>query len=156
MKPLSEKRLKTFQDRILKTSYCWIWKGTVNKRWGYGYFRDGEKLQRAHRVSWFITHGELPRDTHVLHKCDNRLCVNPEHLYLGTQKDNMGDRKRRGKYHDQKGEMNYGAKLSTLTTKLIRRLWDKDKYTQVELAKKFNTDQSNISLIVNHKSRVYG
>lgn len=70
---------------------CHIWVASTNKN-GYGVLRthDGYTLL-AHRFAWELVHGEIPAGMLVLHRCDNRQCVNPDHLYLGTHKDNMRD-----------------------------------------------------------------
>jgi len=79
---------------------CWEWQGACNKKLGYGILvitDMGE--QYAHRVSWKIANGEIPDGMHVLHKCDNKRCVKPSHLYLGTQADNVRDRGNRHLYY---------------------------------------------------------
>lgn len=73
---------------------CWLWTGgTYKTRGGYGQFRG----MRAHRFSYLINIGEIVNDLYVLHKCDNVLCVNPDHLFLGTPQDNMTDKKQKGR-----------------------------------------------------------
>lgn len=95
--------LERFFSKVRKTPTCWLWVGA--KLWsGHGKFLlchvDGKScFQGAHRCSWWIEYGDIPSGLGVLHKCDNPSCVNPEHLFLGTQKDNMRDmdnKKRRG------------------------------------------------------------
>jgi hypothetical protein len=75
---------------------CWQWKGAANDS-GYGYFGFEGKMQLAHRVSYQIFNGGIAPGLHVCHSCDNRLCVRPDHLWLGTAKNNMNDRDAKGR-----------------------------------------------------------
>ena len=79
---------------------CWLWNKVPNE-WGYGQFRrggvQGGKMEYAHRISWEFHRGPIPKGMHALHTCDVRLCVNPNHLYLGTNQDNINDKMRRGR-----------------------------------------------------------
>jgi hypothetical protein len=73
---------------------CWIWNGYITPN-GYGQTRIGgrnSKAIQAHRLSWLVNFGEIPKDMHILHKCDNRPCCNPNHLFIGTNLDNILDR----------------------------------------------------------------
>jgi hypothetical protein len=91
---------------------CWLWMGGTNV-WGYGIISLGRKSEgaaSAHRVSYKLHKGD-PGKLHVLHRCDNRLCVNPDHLFLGTCKDNMQDKVAKGRQQDQKGEKGNNAVL---------------------------------------------
>lgn len=97
-----------FWDSVDRSGECWIWKGSTN-RLGYGWFWWNGKNQRAHRVAWELTHGPISDDLFVLHDCDTPECVNPAHLYLGTQADNMRDKVSRDR--QTKGEQVSTAKL---------------------------------------------
>jgi hypothetical protein len=87
-----------FWGKVDKTDKCWIWIGGKAK--GYGKIRlgpeDGNRLVAAHKASFEIRSGPIPDGMHVLHNCDNRACVNPDHLYLGSELDNARDRVQRG------------------------------------------------------------
>lgn len=69
---------------------CWEWTGGTSR--GYGKLKFGCITLTAHKVSWFLLHGLVPKGKLVLHKCDNRSCMNPKHLYIGTHSDNMHDK----------------------------------------------------------------
>lgn len=88
---------RRFDEKVKfgKSDECWEWLG-----WrldGYGRMRWRGRVQGAHRVSWFLMYGEIPDGMLVLHHCDNRGCVNPDHLFLGTNQDNIDDRERKGR-----------------------------------------------------------
>lgn len=77
---------------------CWEW--TANTGRGYGMFWFGKIPMVAHRVSWMMLRGHIPEGKLVLHKCDNRRCVNPNHLFIGTQSDNVCDMHSKGREGD--------------------------------------------------------
>lgn len=81
---------------IGKDDDCWIWRGARLPR-GYGHITWRMKTESAHRVAWRIAFGDIPGDLHVLHRCDNPSCVNPNHLWLGTASDNIKDGVRKGR-----------------------------------------------------------
>jgi hypothetical protein len=81
--------MKRFWDKVEKTENCWFWTAGGRGK-GYGAIKVNGKLYDAHRVVWFLTYGKWPQKF-VLHRCNNRSCVNPDHLYEGTQKENVRD-----------------------------------------------------------------
>lgn len=112
-------------------SGCWLWAGpSFEKRGGYGCFtmrRAGIVQQRAHRVSWALYKGNIPAGSHVLHRCDNTACVNPDHLFLGDQCGNMTDKVHKGR--QDRGEAHGMAKLTEEEAIAIRN--DVRKYRDI-------------------------
>jgi hypothetical protein len=87
---ITHKVEKRFWEKVEKTESCWIWKSPANCS-GYGVIKIDGINRTAHRVSYAIKHGKIPENLFILHKCHNRKCVNPDHLYSGTQMDNVKD-----------------------------------------------------------------
>lgn len=89
VKPFHPNWYGSFWAKVEKTPTCWLWKGSVSQGYGATYFRG--HLTRAHRASWIMANGEIPKGKIACHKCDVPLCVNPDHIFIGTHKDNMQD-----------------------------------------------------------------
>lgn len=98
---------------------CWIWTGHLNGN-GYGRISVNGRNEQTHRVSWSIHRGPIPNGQHVLHHCDVRCCVNPDHLFLGTRADNMQDMIRKGRQRLVCGSANRLAKLTEADVSNIR------------------------------------
>jgi transcriptional regulator of aromatic amino acid metabolism len=121
---------------------CWNWKlSTIGK--GYGQLHVRHLKERfAHRVAYRAFKGDIPADTDVLHTCDNKLCVNPSHLFLGTKKDNAQDMKAKDRH--LYGELNTEAKLTEKQVLQIHRLYKAGGVSTYQLADRFGVSQSTI------------
>ncbi|CAB4219422.1 HNH nuclease [uncultured Caudovirales phage] len=124
-----------------KANLCWLWRGSKLTT-GYGCLKDSNKKTiRAHRFSWFLVNGAVPRGMDICHSCDVRLCVNPSHLFVGTRKDNMEDCSRKNR--NTSGSKSNFAKISEKDVIEII----KSSQPQVLLAAKYGVSQSNVSRI---------
>lgn len=123
---IDERRIPLFWAKVRRDPDCWEWTAATDVG-GYGVFQTGHRMSRAHRVSWIIANGPLPEGVLVLHRCDNRRCVRPDHLELGDQQRNVADMDRRGRrargYRvSRRGERHQAAKLSDEQVAAVRVL----------------------------------
>ena len=86
-----------FWAKVDKTESCWLWRASLSQD-GYGQFKLHGTMRRSHRVAWELVYGVVPNGLFVLHSCDNPPCVNPGHLFLGTNTDNMRDCAAKGRH----------------------------------------------------------
>lgn len=136
-----------FWTMVDKSGDCWLWLG--GKSQGYGYINLGyQKLRRAHRLAWELTNGPIPNGMCVLHKCDVRNCVRPEHLFLGTRVENVKDCMNKDRV--RRGENHRASKLTEDQVKEIRRLYGEGRL-QKELARLFRVHIMTISDVVRGK-----
>jgi hypothetical protein len=151
---------------------CWEWTGSTVD--GYGSLKFAGRAQRAHRVSWQIVHGPIPpgedlgpHGTCVLHTCDNRRCVRPDHLFLGSNKDNTHDKIAKGRSNHAvgdasgartcpdaypRGEAHCLAKLTDPQVRDIRARYSKGRVSQQSLATEYGVSQVVVSAIVRRKT----
>ncbi len=148
---------------------CWEWVGAMFWN-GYGQIWCGEKSLKAHRVSWELHNGPIPEGdgyhgTCVCHKCDNRKCVNPDHLFLGSHKDNVSDRNAKGRQARQMGSLCGASKLRESDVLAIREMLKRfpptlNKYSscagiQRFLARWFGVDSETVGDIYRNKTWVH-
>lgn len=139
---IDEKLLCRFYKRVNKTTSCWLWTGSKDPFYGMAYMNG--KHVKAHRLSWFIANGLIPCDVDVLHRCDVKSCVNPDHLFLGTHTDNMRDASAKGLL--PAGENSPKAKITNAQAQKIRELRAAG-LTFVELSKLFPVCRQSIGKI---------
>ena len=142
---LDERLLRSVQYEA--NTGCWLWAGAVDGK-GYGRLIERGKVLLAHRVSWMICHGAIPSGLCVCHRCDTPLCVNPAHLFLGTQRENIQDASR--KQRMPLGERQGNVKLKTADVIAIRELAHAG-VMQKDIAARFAIAQPTVSDIVRRK-----
>jgi HNH endonuclease len=122
--PVHQTLEQRFWSKVHKTDTCWIW---IAAKWpnGYGHFVLPTHHALAHRVAWELTHGPIPEGMYVLHNCpgqDNKACVNPQHLWLGTHQDNATDA-------IAKGQILRGTALTIIRQRSMSNKERHDKYS---------------------------
>lgn len=146
-------KIESLDDRMNKYSFinsetgCIEWSGFKNHD-GCGRISVGKRMEMAHRVSWESKNGTIPDGIQVLHKCDNRCCINPDHLFLGTQLDNMVDMNLKGRQVTQRGESSWHAKLTESDVRKIRN----DPRTTKQIAAVYGVGFASISKIKTRKT----
>lgn len=153
---MSKYTLESFIERLFigidrsDSNSCWIFKARTVDKDGYARIRQNYIYKRVHRASWELKNGKIPKGMLVCHKCDVRLCINPNHLFLGTQKDNMRDMVNKNQaINNRRGEKHNKAKLKesdVITIRELRKLGTPCR----KIAKIYKMDNSTIHDIVNY------
>ena len=131
---------------------CWNWTGAKLES-GYGRLKVGFRAKNATHISYAIANGEMPDGKIICHTCDNPSCVNPAHLFAGTQLDNIRDMHAKGRVGDvgAKGEANGRAKLNQAKADEIREIFSAGGISVSEIARRYGVSRSAINLILNGK-----
>ena len=136
---LTSKQVSSFCRNIAKANECWIWMGNVEAE-GYGTIEFKDSTYKAHRIAYYLHHGIDPGKQCVCHKCDNKVCINPNHLFLGSRADNNEDRDKKGRFIVLRGTQQGGSKLTEDDVRNIRR----STARQRDLATIYGVSQSTI------------
>lgn len=132
-----------FWNKVDRKGSCWNW--TASKlEGGYGQVVIDRKHYVAHRLCWEMVYGSIPKGYWVLHRCDNRACVRPSHLFLGTTQDNTLDRQLKWRTH--RGETHYAAKVTEKQVIAMRKLYDGGELS-AHIADRFGIDRRHGWLI---------
>lgn len=147
--------------RTVRSSGCWLWAGARTTN-GYGAIRVGGRMARAHRVAWELAYGPIPEGLDVLHRCDVPVCVNPSHLFLGTDSDNQLDASAKGRHgmkrHPERSSFKGrvistrgNAKLTQAQVREIRSL-GAGGWSVMVLAQRFSISESNVRAILSRET----
>jgi len=149
MKNITKEEKKKFWSKVDKTSGCWEWVGSkLNIRQSYGRVTIQNKSLLTHRVSYMFRYGDIPKGMCVCHSCDNPKCVRPSHLFLGTQRDNITDRCRKGRSSTVRGKDSPLSKLTENQVRRIRELYFTGKYTHRALSEKYRIGKTQVARII--------
>lgn len=143
----------SLKDKILENikinddTGCWEWQRSKDTK-GYGLTGWEGKLEKAHRMAYQAFVSKIPKGMCVLHKCDNRCCCNPKHLFLGTNKDNVDDRVRKGRSAKRHGENNPSVKLTAAEVAFLKDFLPLRAIPQKRVAEIFGVSNSAINKIL--------
>lgn len=130
---------------------CWPFAGADDAR-GYGVIGVGRKAVKAHRVAWEHHYGPIPNGLYVCHRCDNRACWNPAHLFLGTARDNFTDMVAKGRHRPGAGERHHLAKLTEDDVIAVRSLYRGSNISYLDLGRMFGVADRTIGQCILRKT----
>jgi hypothetical protein len=146
-----------FWAKVQKSDNCWEWQGDKDRD-GYGVISWLKRPVRVHRLAWLLLRGAIPENLCVLHHCDNPVCVNPEHLFLGTHRDNNLDMRAKGRenrnyegFERARGSSNGNAKLEEEDIQVIKELHSSG-HSLRQIGRMFGVSMFPIQQIVNGKA----
>lgn len=155
---MGRRRIRSGRERfdekwmLIPETGCWIWlaaKAQTSAK-QYGHFNLDGRALRAHRAAWLIYRGEIPEGMQVLHSCDIGICVNPDHLRLGTHTENMQEMVERGRHnngsHERKGYGHWNAVFTEQDHAEMVRMRNEGKLIR-EIAEHFDCSKSNVSKV---------
>ena len=139
-----------FMAKVDQSGDCWIWTGYRDKKMGYGMFWLGGKMHLSHRVAYELFKGPIAEGMHVCHSCDVPGCVNPAHLWLGSNAANVADKVSKGRQSSMKGTAHPSARIDEATVRWIRSC----ELSGAEIGRRLGMDRSSINYI--RKGRLWG
>ena len=150
-------KMKPYEQRVREKirfdpNGCWIWTAATDAC-GYGYLLYYGRPARAHRVTYTLFRGTIPVGFNVCHTCDTPACVNPDHLFLGTQRDNMRDAAQKRRWPDRSGENNVKCRISDHDVREARTAFAQGGVSKAALARRFSISASQMAAILNGQSR---
>ena len=148
---MSKEIEERFWAKVQKGENCWLWMAGRSKN-GYGNFAVSGKWYGAHCYAWILEHGPIEMGMCILHHCDNRQCVRPSHLFLGTKAKNQADMAAKGRA--ARGEKQWMSKLTASEVLKIRALSQRG-LTQQQIADEFGVSRGNISFVINRVTWVH-